>query len=130
MFKWESEQIIEAMSWLQKVVAAGMMHPDAVAGDGANAKQRFWSGNVVIDGDGPGAWNGQDAASGRSSNPDYVRNAFAPISASGSGTPRMALGNAAGLSSYLNKSLTPDQVRECLRIANYFAAPYGTENTP
>jgi putative aldouronate transport system substrate-binding protein len=38
----------------------------------------------------------------------------------------MALGNGAGLFSYLNKSLSKDQVHECLRIANYLAAPFGT----
>jgi putative aldouronate transport system substrate-binding protein len=102
------------------------MHPDAVAGNNSNAKQRFYSGNVVITGDGPGAWNGADAATGTTSNPGYVRMAFDPFAASGTGTPRMALGNGAGLFSYLNRSLSKDQVRECLRIANYLAAPFGT----
>jgi putative aldouronate transport system substrate-binding protein len=28
--------------------------------------------------------------------------------------------------SYLNKSLSPDQIKECLRLANFFAAPFGS----
>jgi putative aldouronate transport system substrate-binding protein len=36
------------------------------------------------------------------------------------------LGNGAGMFSYLNKNLTAAQIKECLSIANYFAAPYGS----
>lgn len=123
---YETEQAIEALNWDRRVVKAGMMHPGAIALDTSNAKQRFWSGQEVITGDGTGAWNGDDAVSGRAANPAYVRMAFAPFTASGTGTPRYALGNGAGLFSYLSKGLTKNQIEECLRIANYLAAPYGS----
>jgi hypothetical protein len=122
----ETEQYIEALNWERSIVAAGMMHPSAIAMDTSNAKQRFWSGQVVITGDGTGAWNGSDALSGKAANPSYVRTAFPLFTASGTGTPRIALGNGAGLFSYLSKDLTKSQIEECLRIANYLAAPYGS----
>jgi hypothetical protein len=122
----ETEQYIEALNWLRSVVAAGMMHPGAIALDLSNGKQRFWSGQVVIDGDGTGAWNGSDALQGKAAQPSYVRTAFPLFTASGTGTPRIALGSGAGLFSYLSKGLTKSQIEECLRIANYLAAPYGS----
>jgi putative aldouronate transport system substrate-binding protein len=122
----ETEQYIEALNWLRSVVAAGMMHPGAIALDTSNAKQRFYSGQVVITGDGTGAWNGSDTLLGKAAQPNYVRTAFPLFTASGTGTPRIALGNGAGLFSYLSKGLTKSQIEECLRIANYLAAPYGS----
>jgi hypothetical protein len=122
----ETEQYIEALNWERSIVAAGMMHPGAIALDTSSAKQRFWSGQVVLTGDGTGAWNGSDALSGKAANPSYVRTAFPLFTASGSGTPRIALGSGAGLFSYLSKDLTKSQIEEALRIANYIAAPYGS----
>jgi putative aldouronate transport system substrate-binding protein len=123
---WETEEIIEAMSWEATIVKAGMMHPDAIALQTSTAKQRFWSGAVVIEGDGLGGWTGDDAVSGRAANKSYVRNAFAPFTASGSGTPTYPLANSSNLFSYLSKSLSKSQIEECLRIANYLAAPFGS----
>ena len=122
----ETDQYIEALIWKRRVVAAGMMHPGAIALDTSGAKQRFWSGQVVLTGDGTGAWNGSDALSGKAANPSYVRTAFPLFTASGTGTPRIALGSGAGLFSYLSKGLTKSQIEEALRIANYIAAPYGS----
>jgi putative aldouronate transport system substrate-binding protein len=122
----ETDQYVEALNWEHSIFAAGMMHPGAIALDTSNGKQRFWSGQVVITGDGTGAWNGSDALQGKAANPAYVRSAFPLFTASGTGTPRIALGYGAGLFSYLSKGLTKSQIEECLRIANYLAAPYGS----
>jgi putative aldouronate transport system substrate-binding protein len=123
---YETDEIIEAMNWEHSIYAAGMMNPDAVALDTSSAKQRFYSGQEVITGDGTGAWNGSDALLGKASNPPYVRMALPPFTASGTGTPTYALQNTGTLFSYLSKNLTKSQVEECLRIANYLAAPYGS----
>jgi len=40
--------------------------------------------------------------------------------------PSVELGNGAAMFSYLNKKLSADQIKECLAIANYLAAPYGS----
>ncbi|WP_020522192.1 extracellular solute-binding protein [Catelliglobosispora koreensis] len=122
--KYETEAIVEALNWHAKLVAKGYMHPDAIAGQSQNAKQRFWSGKVLICGDGPGAWNGDDAKSGTAANPAYRRQAFKLLSASG--TPTVELNPGAGMFGYLNGKLKEDQVKECLSIANYLAAPYGS----
>ncbi len=124
---WETENIIEAMVWEAKLVKAGLMNPDAVALDTNSAKQRFWSGQELITFDGQGAWLGADAQSGAAADQGYVRMAFPFFTASGSGTPRIALANGTEWFSYLNKNLTKAQITELLRIANYLAAPFGSQ---
>ena len=114
------------MNWEAKVVKAGLMNPDAIAQDTNSAKQRFWSGQELITFDGQGAWLGADTQSGQAANKSYVRMAFPFFTASGSGTPRIALANGTEWFSYLNKNLSKGQIEEMLRIANYLAAPFGS----
>ncbi len=123
---WEMPEIIEAMNWQASTVRAGMVHPDALALQTSNSKQRFWSGAVVIEGDGGGAFVGDDAVSGQAANKSYLRMSLPPFTASGTGTPVYYLNNSCNMFSYLNSSLSKGQVEECLRIANYLAAPFGS----
>jgi hypothetical protein len=123
--RYESEGIVEALNWHAKMVKAGYMHPDAVANNSQNAKQRFWSGKVAICADGTGAWVGDDTKSGTAANPGYNRQAFKPFSADG-GAPKISLGDGASMYSYLNKKLSDAQIKELLAVANYLAAPYGS----
>ena len=70
-YKYESEQIVEALNWQVKIVKAGYVHPDALANANQNGKQRFWSGKVYfevsdtghgfeVDGQGRGLQNMRD----------------------------------------------------------------------
>ncbi|NUT03995.1 MAG: hypothetical protein HOV76_10980 [Hamadaea sp.] len=122
--KYESQEIIEALNWYQKIVKAGHVHPDAIAGNNQNGKQRFWSGKVCITADGTGAWNGDDAKSGTAANPSYRRAAFKLMSSKG--TPTVEIGPGAGMFGYLNAKLKDDQIKELLKVADYIAAPYGS----
>ena len=122
--KYETPEMIEALNWHAKLVKAGYVHPDGVAGTNQNGGQRFWSGKVIISSGGTGAWNGDDAKSGTAANPDYNRQAFKLLSSSG--TPTIEVGSGAGMFAYLNGNLKEEQVKECLTIANYLAAPYGS----
>jgi putative aldouronate transport system substrate-binding protein len=123
---WEMPEIIEAMNWQASTIRAGMVHPDAIALQTSSAKQRFWSGEVVIEGDGNGAWVGDDAVSGQAADKSYVRMSLYPFTASGTGTPVYYLNNSCNMFSYLNAGLSKSQIEECLRIANYLAAPFGS----
>ena len=122
--RYETPGIIEALNWFQQQAKAGHVHPDALTDKIQEGKQRFWSGKSVITGDGPGAWKGDDAKSGMAANPTYNRQAFKLISADGK--PQIEMNPSAGMYSFLNGKLSADQVKECLSIANYLAAPYGS----
>ena len=124
--EYESDGIIEAMNWLAKAIKAGLVHPDQVAGNYGNGVTEFYSGQMVIVADGSGAWNAADAQKGQAANKGYTRASFDFFTASGSGTPRMPLEAATTWTSYLNKGLSAKQIEECLRIANYLAAPFGS----
>jgi putative aldouronate transport system substrate-binding protein len=122
--RYEMPEYLEALTWFQKQAKAGYVHPDALAGKNQEGKQRFWSGKEVITADGTGAWNGDDAKSGKAANPDYERQAFAPMSTDGK--PRVDMNPSAGMYSFLNAKLSPDQIKEALSVANYLASPYGS----
>jgi putative aldouronate transport system substrate-binding protein len=124
--QWETPEVIEAMVWEAKLVKAGMMNPDSIAGDTGTADQRFYSGEMLIMADGQGAWDGADAVSGTAADKGYVRMAFPFFTASGSGRPSAALANGTSWLSYLNQNLSKSQIEELLRIANYLAAPFGS----
>jgi ABC-type glycerol-3-phosphate transport system substrate-binding protein len=122
--RYEMPQYLDALSWFQKQAKAGYVHPDALAGKSDQGKQRFWSGKELITADGMGAWKGDDAQSGKAANPSYNRQAFKPMSVDGK--PEIDMTPSAGLYSFLNAKLSADQIKECLAIANYLAAPYGS----
>jgi ABC-type glycerol-3-phosphate transport system substrate-binding protein len=123
--RYEAPEMLDALNWFAKLVKGGYVHPDAVANNSQNAKQRFWSGKVAICSDGLGAWTGDDAKSGVAANPTYNRHAFKLQSASG--TPSIELQPGAAMFSYLNANLKDAQIKEILSIANYLAAPYGSK---
>jgi ABC-type glycerol-3-phosphate transport system substrate-binding protein len=122
--KYESEGMLEALDWHNKLVKAGYVHPDAIAGN-TEAGQRFWSGKVVCGAGGTGVWNGDDAKSGTAVNASYNRQAFKLMSIDDK--PEVELGAGAGWFGYLSKKLSDDKIKECLAIANYLAAPYGSK---
>jgi putative aldouronate transport system substrate-binding protein len=124
--QYENEGLVEALSFVAKLAKAGLIHPDALANNVQQGQQRFWSGKVVIQGGGTGGWDGQDAKGGTAANPSYNRQAFAVFDARG-GTPGIQLSPGAGWFGYLNRKLSDAQVQECLAIANYLAAPYGSK---
>jgi ABC-type glycerol-3-phosphate transport system substrate-binding protein len=123
--QYETDGIIEALDFVTRIAKAGYVHPDALANNTQQGQQRFWSGNVLIQGGGTGGWDGIDAQGGTAANPRYDRQAFNVFDARG-GTPGIELSPGASWFTYLNKRLSGDQVRECLAIANYLAAPYGS----
>ncbi|HTJ72519.1 MAG TPA: twin-arginine translocation signal domain-containing protein [Actinospica sp.] len=124
-FVCDTEENLASLEYCYKLAKSGYVHPDALAGNTNNAGQRFYSGKELVGSGGTGAWNVMDAQQGQAANPKYKRGAFKLFSNDGS-TPTIGLGAATSEVSYLNKSLSKSQIEECLRIANYLAAPFGS----
>ncbi len=118
-------QMLELLNFCSGLAKAGLVHPDTLAGVSANNPSRFQAGKVVMEGGGTGAWNDGDAQTGQSANKNYVRMGFPLFSSDGS-APSIGMTSSSGWISYLSSSLSPSQIKECLRIANYFAAPFGS----
>jgi putative aldouronate transport system substrate-binding protein len=122
---FDSPQMEAGLEFAYKLAKSGYTHPDALANNTSGSTQRFYSGKVLVEAGGTGGWNVMDAQQGRAANPKYLRGAFKLFSADGS-RPTIALGAATSELSYLNKRLSPDQIEECLRIANFLASPFGS----
>ena len=123
---FDTPELEAALEFAYKLAKSGYVHPDGLAGKDADGNTRFYGGKVLISAGGTGAWNLQDSVDGRAANPNYRRGALALFSNDGS-DPTIALGSSSSIVSYLNKKLTKDQIDECLAIANYLAAPYGSK---
>jgi putative aldouronate transport system substrate-binding protein len=124
--QYETPGILDALDFSARLAKAGYVHPDALANNTQQGQQRFWSGKVVIQGGGTGGWDGDDAKGGTAANPQYNRQALRVFDAKG-GTPAIQLSTGASWFSYLNSKLSAAQVQECLSIANFLAAPYGSK---
>lgn len=123
-YRWETQEYRDALEFQIELFEKGYVHPD-VAADAGDAKQRFESGKVAIHYDGVGAW-GEANKRLKQANPEFRQLAMSALSASG-GDPVRYTGNAANFFSFLKKSDDPARIEELLGIANYLAAPYGTQ---
>ncbi|MFD7982324.1 ABC transporter substrate-binding protein [Kitasatospora indigofera] len=124
--KYEQPEYLEALNWAWKLAKSGYIHPDALAGNNNDAKARFYAGKVLVTGDGTGSWNMADAQAGQAADPKYRRGALPLFAADGTSAPSIFLGSSTSLVSYLNAKLKPEQIKELLAVANYFAAPWGS----
>lgn len=120
----ESEEYRAALEWNASVFAAGVVHPDAVADQSGDAKQRFQSGKTLIANDGLGSWH-EALRDNLASNPEFWQQPFAPFAGDG-GTPVLFKGNPANIFSFLKKSDDEARIKELLSLADVLAAPFGT----
>lgn len=125
--KYEMPEYLEALDWHYRLATSGYLHPDAITGDNADGKTRFYAGKVLISGDGTGAWNLADYQSGTAANPNYRRGSFGVFAADGKSKPSVFMGSSTSIMSYLNRDLKANQIDELLSVANYLAAPFGSK---
>ena len=120
----ETEEYRAALDWTARLFASGAVHPDAVAVQTSDAKQRFQGGQSLIMADGIGGWH-EALRDNLGSDPGYWQQPLEPFAADG-GTPVLYKGNPANILSFLKKTDDDDRVRELLRLADLLAAPFGT----
>lgn len=123
--KFETDEYRAALEWGAKLYASGAVHPDAVAGNSQQAKQRFESGAVLMTNDGLGSWH---EALGRvlPTNPDFKMEPMDYFAPDG-GKPTLFRGSPAAIFSFIKKTDDRARVEELLAIADFAAAPFGTE---
>lgn len=123
--KFETEEYRAALEWIVKLFDSGAVHPDAVAGNAQQAKPRFESGATLMTVDGVGGWH---EALGRvlPTNSDFNMQPMDFFSPDG-GDPVLFSGQPAGIFSFIKKTDDPAKVEEILALANFMAAPFGTE---
>jgi len=122
--RFETQEYRDALEWIAKLFAAGVVHPDAVAGNTGEAKTRFQGGQSLISSDGLGGWH-EALRDNLGANPGYWQQPFAPFAADG-GTPALFQGNPVNIFSFLKKSDDEARITELLKLADVLAAPFGT----
>ena len=123
--KIETKEYREALAFARKLHDGGYVHPDAEAGKDADAKIRFTSGHTVMYNDGTGGWKGM-VTEQAAANPKFDMQALDFFGADG-GKPTLWQSDPASIFTFLSKKLPKEKIEEFLAIADYAAAPFGTE---
>ncbi|WP_247828095.1 extracellular solute-binding protein [Arthrobacter antioxidans] len=122
--RFETDEYRAALEWTMQLFADGSVHPDAVAGNAQQAKARFESGATLLTADGTGSWH-EALARTLPSNPRFNMQPLDYFAPDG-GTPTLFRAQPAAIFSFIKKA-SPEKVEEMLALANFMAAPFGTE---
>ncbi|WP_235866236.1 extracellular solute-binding protein [Serinibacter arcticus] len=120
----ETPEYRAALEWMAELYSSGAVHPDAVADNQADAGTRFESGQVVLTSTGIGYWH-EALTRNRPANPSFDIGVLPLVSAEGD--PVIYKPRGAAMCSFLKQTDDEDQIRELLEVANFLAAPFGTE---
>lgn len=121
----ETPEYRAALEWMAELFASGAVHPDAVAGNEGDGKQRFESGAVMVMSDGLGGWH-EALTRNATSNPGFEQTPF-PVFGADGGDPVIYNSKGANICSYIKASDDEDKIKELLTAANFLASPFGTE---
>ncbi|MGW3987263.1 extracellular solute-binding protein [Streptomyces sp. NPDC004830] len=124
VYRVETEEYLEALEWVRKLYAAGVVHPDARAVQGT-AADRFTAGQVLIYNDNISSWWGKMAE--QAGQKTDFRISGMDIFGAGGGDPVLWAGSPAGIFAFVNKKASKAVVEDVLAAANVTAAPYGTK---
>ncbi|GAB3645757.1 type 2 periplasmic-binding domain-containing protein [Glycomyces tarimensis] len=123
--KFETDAFAAAIEFTREVFDKGLVHPDYVADRFTNTKELIGSGQAVFYEDGLGAWH---EMLGTYRDVDgFDLQAVDPMAAEPGGTPTIWRDDPAGMFVFIKKDLSEERIRECLRVANWCSAPYGTK---
>ncbi len=123
-FKYETKQYRQAVEFTARLYKEGFVHPDMVASSGADAKQLFKSGKILMQRDGMGAWRGMQSEQVKIK-PDFDMQPLPVFSAVG-GDPLVWGSNNPVFFTFLKKGLGEKRTRELLRVLDWCAAPFGS----
>ena len=121
---WETEQYKAAVGFVRDLWAAGLIWPDAPSNQ--NSRTNFVAGKFAMSVEGFGnSWN-DFWLRGLQQNPAVHFDIILPFSADA--TTKVQSYNSGGFNATaVMKRASPDRIRELLRIVDYLAKPFGTQ---
>jgi putative aldouronate transport system substrate-binding protein len=124
-FRYETDEFAQALEVMAKIYEDGLVHPDLVASEGADAKALFApNGEIIFTQDGPGSW--QPAQAEHQKTIEDLKVTPVPYLAADGGDP-LVWGGAEPISfCFIKKGLGKERVEELLRIIDWCSAPFGT----
>ena len=124
-FKYELPEFRQALEFTVRLYREGLVHPDLVATRGADAKQLFNSAKIIAYEDGIGGWRGAQSEQVKIT-PGYDMQPVPIFSAVG-GDPLAWQRQEPIFYTFLKKGLSQERTLELLRVLNWCAAPFGSQ---
>ncbi|WP_329102317.1 extracellular solute-binding protein [Micromonospora sp. NBC_01699] len=122
--KYELPEYRAALEFTARLFAEGLVHPDTVASKGADEKQLFNGGKILMYQDGLGAWQGMQGEQAK------VTSTFdmqpIPVFGAGSTKPVVWGSEKPIFFTFVKKGLGRARTEEILRVLNWGAAPFGS----
>ncbi|MEG3635963.1 extracellular solute-binding protein [Micromonospora palythoicola] len=122
--KFEDPAFEAALAFTARLFTEGLVHPDTVASKGADEKQLFNSGKILMYRDGLGAWQGMQSERVKEL-PTFDMQPLPVFGAQGA-QPVIWGSEKPIFYTFLKKDLPAERVDEVLRVLNWCAAPFGS----
>ncbi|MBQ1076048.1 extracellular solute-binding protein [Micromonospora sp. C31] len=122
--KFENPAFAAALEFTAKLFADGLVHPDTVASKGADEKQLFKAGKILMYQDGLGAWQGMQGERVKEL-PSFDMQPLPVFGAAGA-QPVIWGSEKPVFYTFVRKGLGAERVDELLRVLNWCAAPFGS----
>lgn len=122
--KYQLPEYRQALDFTARLYREGLVHPDVIASNGADSKQLFNSGKLLLLQDGLGAWRGMQSEQAKVT-PGFNMQPVPVFSAVG-GEPLSWASESPIFYTFIKKGLGPARVEELLRVLNWCAAPFGS----
>ncbi|MBM7789558.1 extracellular solute-binding protein [Tenggerimyces flavus] len=121
---WDTDEMRQAIDAISLLIKDGVFHPDSFTSDPVIRKTWLGASTIAITYDGYSAWPGF-VTTYRQGNPTFAIDAMvAPGYGGGKGTHR---GGPPTLGVVALKKADKGRIADLLRLANWLAAPFGTE---
>ncbi|WBB53087.1 extracellular solute-binding protein [Verrucosispora sp. WMMD573] len=122
--KFENPAFAAALEFTARLFNEGLVHPETVASKGADEKQLFKAGKILMYQDGLGAWQGMQSERVKEL-PTFDMQPLPVFGASGA-QPVIWGSEKPVFYTFLKKDLAPERVEELLGVLNWCAAPFGS----
>jgi len=123
---FETEQYKAAVGYMRDLVSSGLYHPDAQTLTGTQGRDAFIAGKFVVSNEAFGnGWN-DFWRRGVQQNPPRQYTIVPPFSSTAGVPPRHFISGGTIAYNIIKKG-SADRVKEVLRIMDYLAAPFGTQ---
>ncbi|RKN41467.1 extracellular solute-binding protein [Micromonospora endolithica] len=122
--KFENPAFAAALEFTARLFAEGLVHPDTVVSKGADEKQLFKAGKILMYQDGLGAWQGMQSERVKEL-PSFDMQPLPVFGAPGA-TPVIWGSEKPVFYTFVKKDLPDERVDELLRVLDWCAAPFGS----
>jgi putative aldouronate transport system substrate-binding protein len=123
-FKYETPEYKAALEFTARIHKEGLVHPNVIASNGADAKTLFNGGKMIVMQDGVGAWRGTQSEQAKVTR-DFNMQPVPVFSATG-GDPLVWADDQPPFYTFIKKGLGKERTRELLRVLDWLAAPVGS----